>query len=175
MYTFQRPGEVRTMKWEDIDFENKEWRFFVTKTKKEHIVPLAKQVVELLEELRPLTGSSDYVFPNPRSFKRPISDATMNAALKRMGIDTKNEITSHGFRAVARTLLHEELGFPPDWIEAQLSHTVPDRLGEAYNRAKFLKQRKYMMQVWADYIDALREGKEFKIPQISFGFINFNK
>ena len=159
VYTFQRPGEVRNMKWKDIDWERKEWRFIAYKIKKEHIVPLSRQVMEILEELKPLTGHSPYVFMGT-SWNRPISNVTTNAALKRMGIDTKNEITSHGFRAVARTLLHEVLGYEPDIIEHQLAHKVPDRLGEAYNRTKFLDHRRKMMQDWADYIDALREGKE---------------
>lgn len=158
VYTFQRPGEVRTMKWQDIDFEKAEWRFKLSKTKQDHIVPLSRQVIQILQELKPLTGHSPYVFTG-RGWDRPISDAATNAALQRMGIDTKTEITSHGFRAVARTLLHEVLGYEPDIIEHQLGHKVPDRLGQAYNRTKFLEHRKKMMQDWADYIDNLREGK----------------
>ena len=159
VYIFQRPGEVRNMKWEDIDWERKEWRFIAYKIKKEHIVPLSRQVMEILEELKPLTGHSPYVFMRT-SGNRHISNAATNAALRRMGIDTKNEIISHGFRAVARTLLHEVLGYEPDIIEHQLAHKVPDRLGEAYNRTKFLDHRRKMMQDWADYIDALREEKK---------------
>lgn len=155
-YTFQRPGEVRSMRWEDIDFEAKEWRFVVSKTGTPHIVPLSRQVIEILKTLEPFTRSlSPYVFPSLRTLQRPISDMAMNAALKSLGIDTKNELTGHGFRAVARTLLHERLGFPPDVIEHQLAHKVPDRLGKAYNRTRFLDQRREMMQAWADYIDSL--------------------
>ncbi len=155
-YTFQRPGEVRSMKWEDIDIEAQEWRFTVSKTNTPHIVPLSRQVVTILKTLEPITRpSGTFVFPSYKTPQRPISDMATNAALKALGIDTKNEITSHGFRAVARTLLHERLGFPPDVIEHQLAHKVPDRLGNAYNRTKFLEQRRQMMQAWADFVDQL--------------------
>ncbi|MEM5799861.1 MAG: integrase arm-type DNA-binding domain-containing protein [Candidatus Aenigmatarchaeota archaeon] len=154
-YTFQRPGEVRAMKWSDIDFEAREWRFTVSKTKTPHIVPLSNQVIELLQKIRKITGDDIYVFPSFKTKNRPISDMAINSALKSLGIDTKTEITGHGFRAVARTFLHERLGFEPDVIEHQLAHNVPDRLGRAYNRTKFLERRKDMMQVWADFIDEL--------------------
>lgn len=156
VYTFQRPGEVRTMKWEDISPEIGEWRFVVSKTHELHLVPLSRQVIEILAEMEPISkGISPYVFPSPRSNERPISDMTMNVALKSMGINTKEKITSHGFRAVARTMLAERLNFPPDVIELQLAHTVPDRLGRAYNRAKYLEVRREMMQKWAYYVDFL--------------------
>lgn len=155
-YTFQRPGEVRQAKWKDIDLKAREWRFTASKVGTPHLVPLSRQVVEVLKQLEPLTKPiSPYVFPSLRSPQRPLSDAATNAALKALGIDTKSELTSHGFRAVARTLLHEQLNFEPDVIELQLAHRVPDRLGNAYNRTRFLEERKRMMQAWADYLDRL--------------------
>ncbi len=156
---FVRPGELRKAKWVDIDLEAAEWRYLVTKTKTEHIVPLASQTVAILRELQPLSGHREHVFPG-REPQKPMSDAAINAALRRMGYDTKTEITGHGFRAMARTLLHEELGFAPEVIEHQLAHKVPDTLGAAYNRTKFLKRRKEMMQAWADYLDRLKVGAE---------------
>jgi integrase len=156
---FVRPVELRTARWADIDLDKAEWRYFVTKTKTEHLVPLARQAVEILRELYPLTGSGEYVFPG-RDPQQPISNSTINAALTRMGYDTKTEMTGHGFRAMARTLLAEELHQKPEVIEHQLAHAVPDALGTAYNRTKFLKERKAMMQSWADYLDGLRNGAQ---------------
>jgi integrase len=152
---FVRPGELRRAEWKDIDLEKAEWRYFVTKTKTEQIVPLATQAVTVLRELYALTGDRQYVFPG-RDPKRPMSDAAVNAALRRMGYDTKTEITGHGFRAMARTILAEELHQKPEVIEHQLAHKVPDALGSAYNRTKFLKERRVMMQIWADYLDRLK-------------------
>lgn len=152
---FVRPGELRKAKWADFDLDRAEWRYLVTKTKTEHIVPLASQAIAILQELQPLSGHREHVFPG-REPAKPMSDAAVNAALRRMGYDTKTEITGHGFRAMARTLLHEELGFAPEVIEHQLAHKVPDTLGAAYNRTKFLKQRTTMMQAWADYLDKLK-------------------
>jgi integrase len=152
---FVRPGELRRAEWKDIDFDKAEWRYFVTKTKTEHSVPLATQAVAVLRELRALTGDRQYVFPG-RDPKKPMSDAAVNAALRRMGYDTKTEITGHGFRAMARTILAEELHQKPEVIEHQLAHKVPDALGSAYNRTKFLKERRAMMQIWADYLDKLK-------------------
>ena len=161
--TFQRPGEVRHMKWGELDLEAKQWRFTVSKTKTEHLVPLSRQALELIEGLRPLTGSSPYVFASLTRRGRPISNMTMNRALQTMGFSTKDEITSHGFRSAARTLLHEHLKCNPDVIEHQLAHRVPDRLGQAYNRTRFLEERRMMMQRWADYLDRLRTGQESKV------------
>lgn len=155
---FVRPGELRTAEWTAIDLEKAEWRYLVTKTKTEHLVPLSKQAIQILKELHPLTGHRQYVFPGGRDPKRPMSDAAVNAALRRMGYDTKTEITGHGFRAMARTILHEELEVKPEVIELQLAHKVPDVLGAAYNRTKFLKERRIMMQVWGDYLDKLKAG-----------------
>lgn len=154
---FVRPGELRKAEWSGFDLDKGEWRYFVTKTKTEHLVPLASQSVVILKELHALTGHGKHVFPG-RDPQKCMSDAAVNAALRRMGYDTKTEITGHGFRAMARTILHEELHQKPEVIEHQLAHKVPDALGTAYNRTKFLKERKSMMQRWADYLDQLKAG-----------------
>lgn len=156
---FVRPGELRRARWAEFDFDKSEWRYFVTKTKTEHLVPLASQAVAILRDLQALTGHGENVFPG-RDPKKPMSEAAVNAALRRMGYDTKTEITGHGFRAMARTILHEELNQKPEVIEHQLAHKVSDTLGSAYNRTKFLKERKAMMQMWADYLDKLKAGAE---------------
>ncbi len=156
---FVRPGELRRAEWAGFDLEKGEWAYFVTKTKSDHLVPLAYQVVATLKELHALTGHGRYVFPG-RDPQKPMSEAAVNAALRRMGYDTKTEITGHGFRAMARTILHEELHFDPVIIEHQLAHSVPDALGTAYNRTKFLKERKVMMQLWADYLEKLKAGAD---------------
>lgn len=156
---FVRPGELRKAEWEMFDLDKAEWRYFVTKTKTEHLVPLASQVVATLRELHALTGHGRHVFPG-RDPQKPMSEAAVNAALRRMGYDTKTEITGHGFRAMARTILHEELHVKPEVIEHQLAHKVPDANGTAYNRTKFLKERKAMMQLWADYLDKLKAGAD---------------
>ncbi|MCM1128427.1 MAG: integrase arm-type DNA-binding domain-containing protein [Oxalobacter formigenes] len=162
-YVFVRPGELRKAKWADIDFDTAEWRYFVTKTKTPHIVPLARQVVSILKELQPLTGNSPYVFPSARTGERPMSDNAILAALRRMGI-SKDEMTGHGFRAMARTILDEVLGCRPDLIEHQLAHAVKDPNGRAYNRTAHLPERKRMMQAWADYLDSLKAGKILHLP-----------
>ncbi|MGL1834414.1 tyrosine-type recombinase/integrase [Rhodocyclaceae bacterium SMB388] len=158
---FVRPGELRKAEWSEIDFERAEWRIPAERMKRrrEHIVPLAPQSVAILKDLHPLTGHRQHVFAG-RDPKKPMSEAAINAALRRMGYDTKTEITGHGFRAMARTILHEELGFDRDVIEHQLAHRVPDVLGEAYNRTKFLKDRRTMMQAWAAHLDRLKAGAE---------------
>lgn len=155
---FVRPGELRTAEWSQVDLAKAEWRYRVSKTGVDHLVPLSSQAVAVLQDLHALTGHGRYVFPGARSKERPMSGAAVNAALRRMGYDTRTEITGHGFRAMARTILHEELGHQPEVIEHQLAHKVPDALGTAYNRTKFLKARKSMMQAWADYLDVLRVG-----------------
>ena len=157
---FVRPGELRQAEWSGIDLEKGEWRYFVTKTKTEHLVPLSTQAVAILSELHPLSGNGRFVFPGGRDPRRAMSEAAINAALRRMGYDTKTEITGHGFRAMARTILAEELQQRPEVIEHQLAHAVPDALGTAYNRTKFLKERRAMMQLWADYLDRLKAGAE---------------
>lgn len=155
---FVRPGELRTAKWEQFDFEKAEWRYYVTKTKSEHLVPLSTQALAILKDLKDLTWNRKYVFPG-RDPRKPMSNAAVNAALRRMGYDTKTEITGHGFRAMARTILHQELDIRPEVIEHQLAHRVPDALGTAYNRTKFLKERTFMMQQWADFLDKLKSGE----------------
>ena len=157
---FTRPGELRKAEWASFDLDKSEWRYFINKTKTEHLVPLSVQAVVILRELHALTGDGRFVFPSARGNDRPMSDAAVNAALRRMGYDTRTEITGHGFRAMARTILHEELHVKPEVIEHQLAHSVPDALGTAYNRTKFLKERKVMMQLWADYLDKLKAGAD---------------
>ena len=152
---FCRPGELIAMRWADVDLDQAEWRYTTSKTKTEHLVPLSRQAVAILADLRQLTGQSEWVFPSFRH-GRHISNGTINRALQTMGYDTKTEITGHGFRAMARTLLAERLDWQPEVIEHQLAHKVPDALGMAYNRTKYLDQRKEMMQAWADYLDGLR-------------------
>ncbi|TVT54261.1 MAG: DUF4102 domain-containing protein [Azoarcus sp. PHD] len=157
---FVRPGELRKARWEEINLDTREWRYFVTKTKSEHLVPLSSQAVAILQDIQNLTGRNQWVFPGMRDHQKPMSEAAINAALRRMGYDTKTEITGHGFRAMARTILHEELHVKPEIIEHQLAHRVPDALGTAYNRTKFLKERRVMMQQWADYLDRIKTGAE---------------
>lgn len=156
---FVRPGELRNAEWTNIDFEAAEWRYLVTKTNTQHIVPLSRQAVEILLELQPLTGNSRFVFPSARSHQRPMSDNAILAAMRRLGID-KEEMSGHGFRAVARTILDEVLGVRPDFIEHQLAHAVRDPNGRAYNRTAHLPERRKMMQQWADYLDKLKVGAE---------------
>ena len=155
---FVRPTELRKAKWEDIDFDAGEWRYFVTKTKTEHIVPLCSQAIKHLKAIQPLSGHGEFVFQGGHNPNKAMSEAAINAALRRMGYDTKTQITGHGFRAMARTILHERLNIDPHIIEHQLAHAVPDNLGNAYNRTKFLEQRKTMMQQWADYLDEIKAG-----------------
>ncbi|MBR8367266.1 integrase arm-type DNA-binding domain-containing protein [Burkholderia sp. AU19243] len=156
---FVRPGELRLAEWSGFNLDKAEWRYLVTKTKTEQLVPLSNQAVAILRELCDLTGQRQHVFPG-RDPRKPMSEAAINAALRRMGYDTKTEITGHGFRAMARTILHEELHFRPEVIEHQLAHRVPDTLGTAYNRTKFLKERRMMMQKWADYLDHVKQGAQ---------------
>ena len=164
-YIFVRTTELTHAKWADINFDTCEWRYTVSKTKTPHIVPLAPQVINLLEELKELGEESELVFPNARDKKRPISEVTMIAALRRMGI-THKEMTIHGFRATARTLLDEVLGERYDLIEHQLAHTVRDPNGRAYNRTVHLAERKRMMNRWADYLDTLREKARAEIGNV---------
>jgi len=154
---FVRPGELRTAKWADMDLEEKQWRYTATKTNTPHIVPLSRQAIQILKELQPVTGNGQYVFPSARSSARPMSDNAILAAMRRAGID-KEEMTGHGFRAVARTILDEVLGVRPDFIEHQLAHAVKDPNGRAYNRTAHLPERRKMMQQWADYLDRLKAG-----------------
>ena len=153
---FVRPGELRTMQWADIDFDKAEWRYTTAKTGTPHIVPLPTQAIDLLESLKPLTGTGTFVFPSIRTSSRPMSDNAVLSAYRRQGI-SQDQLTGHGWRATARTLLDEELHYPVAIIELQLAHTVSDPLGKAYNRTTFLPERRQMMQQWADYLDTLKK------------------
>ena len=156
---FVRPGELRKAEWSEFNLDAAEWNIPAErmKMKEPHLVPLSKQVVEILKELEPLTGQGRYLFHTIRSTARPMSDNTINAALRRMGYE-KDEMTAHGFRAMARTILDEVLQVRPELIEHQLAHAVRDPLGRAYNRTTHLTERKKMMQLWADYLDELKSG-----------------
>ena len=156
---FVRPGELRQALWEDMDLDAAQWRYTVSKTDTQHIVPLAHQAIAILEELKPLTSRSRYVFPGARSAARPMSENAVLAAMRSMGID-KDTMSGHGFRAMARTILDEVLGFRPDFIEHQLAHAVRDPNGRAYNRTAHLAERTKMMQDWADYLDKLKAGAD---------------
>ncbi|MFI3198182.1 MAG: integrase arm-type DNA-binding domain-containing protein [Methylococcaceae bacterium] len=158
---FVRPGELRHAEWEHIDLDAKEWRYLVPKTKTPHIVPLSNQAIEILTNMHPLTGNGRFVFPSARTpnGSRSMSDVAMLAALRRMGFD-KTEMSVHGFRAMARTILDEVLGFRPDFIEHQLAHAVRDANGRAYNRTSHLPERHKMMQAWSDYLDSLKNGAQ---------------
>jgi len=146
------------MQWDHINFKRKQWELPKTKNGLPLIVPLSCQALEILEEIQPITQHrSAYVFPNARDAKRPMSNAAIKAALDRMGY--AGRFTAHGFRAMARTLLQEELHYPVHLIEMQLGHQVADMHGRAYNRTEFLKERRKMMQRWANYLDELK-GKE---------------
>ncbi|MES2347139.1 MAG: integrase arm-type DNA-binding domain-containing protein [Pseudomonadota bacterium] len=154
---FVRPGELRTAEWDEIDFDAAEWRIPASKMKMkaEHIVPLSTQALQILQELEPMTGHAQYVLPSIRTDDRCMSENTVNAALRSMGY-SKDEMTAHGFRAMARTILDEVLGERVDLIEHQLAHAVIDPNGRAYNRTAHLPARKHMMQCWADFLDHIR-------------------
>ncbi len=156
--TFVRPGELRHAEWAEIDLEAAEWRIpgAKMKMKDRHIVPLSRQAVEVLESIHPLTGSGRYVFPGLRTYDRPMSENTINAALRRLGFE-KDEMTGHGFRSMASTLLHEQ-GWPHEAIERQLAHAERNSVSAAYNYAEHLAKRREMMQHWADYLDELKAG-----------------
>ncbi|PTS80406.1 site-specific integrase, partial [Stenotrophomonas sp. HMWF023] len=156
--TFVRPGELRKARWADIDLDAAEWRYVTSKTNTPHVVPLSKQAMAVLRDLHPHASYSEFVFPGIRSALKPMSENTLNAALRYLGFDS-DTMVGHGFRAMARTVLDEVLGFRPDYIEHQLAHAVKDPLGRAYNRATHLPERRKMMQVWADYLDSLRLGE----------------
>ncbi|RYY90122.1 MAG: integrase, partial [Chitinophagaceae bacterium] len=165
---FVRPGELRKAEWAEFDLDGAVWRIPSDRMKRSkaqkamgtpHLVPLPRQAVEILRELKPLTGHGRYVFPSLRTGERPMSDNAVLSALRRMGYP-KEEMTGHGFRAMARTMLAERLGIDEAVIEAQLAHSVKDSLGRAYNRTEFVEQRRNMLQTWAEHLDLLREGGE---------------
>ncbi len=163
---FVRPGELRQAEWAEFDLDAGEWNIPAARMKmrEPHLVPLSAQAVAILRELEPLTGAGRrYVFPSARSPKRPMSDNAMNAALRRMGFD-KDTMTGHGFRAMARTVLDETLGFRPDYIEHQLAHAVRDPNGRAYNRTAHLAERRKMMQAWAYHLDVMRADTGKVVP-----------
>ena len=158
---FVRPGELRTAEWAEIDLNAAEWRIPGSKMKMkvDHLVPLSTQAVEILRRVQPITGHGRYVFPSLRIGERPMSENTINAALRGMGY--ANDVHSaHGFRAMARTIMDEVLDQRVDLIEHQLAHAVKDPNGRAYNRTAHLPARRVMMQTWADYLDKLRIGAD---------------
>jgi integrase len=158
--TFVRPGELRHAEWSEIDLDKAEWRIPAEKMKMRtvHIVPLSTQALAVLNEIQPLTGRRKYVFPGVRTNKRPMSENTVNAALRRLGY-TKEEMTGHGFRSMASTILNEQ-GWHRDAIERQLAHAERNSVRAAYNYAEHLPERMKMMQTWADYLDKLKTGAE---------------
>lgn len=155
---FVRPGELRHAEWSEFDFKAAEWRIPAEKMKRRvtHIVPLSTQAISILRNLQPLTGNGKYVFPCIRTLKRPMSENTINAGLRRLGY-TKEEMTGHGFRSMASTLLNEQ-GWNGDAIERQLAHAERNNIRAAYNYAEYLPERRKMMQHWADYLDGLAKG-----------------
>lgn len=157
LYTFCRPKEIRMARWQDIDFENAVWSIPAQfmKMKREHIVPLSKQALKVLEDQRKeLEGiNTEWVFPSQVGFKKPMSDGTVNKAIKNLGYG--KDAVAHGFRALARTAIAEKLKYSPEIIEKQLAHISSGALGEAYDRTQFLEERTIMMQDWADYIGEL--------------------
>lgn len=155
---FVRPGELRAMEWAELDLDAAQWRIPAhrMKMREQHVVPLSSQAVAILRELQPLTGRGRYVFPSLRTAAAPMSENTVNAALRSLGYD-KDTMTGHGFRAMASTRLNE-LGWSPDVIERQLAHAERNKVRAAYNRAQYLAEREKMMAAWADYLDSLREG-----------------
>ncbi len=155
---FARPGNLRAAEWREIDFDAKEWRIPAgkMKMKEAHLVPLSKQAVKILRELHRLTGHGRFCFPSLLSAERPMSNNTLNMALRRLGFD-HDTMTAHGFRAMASTLLNE-LGWAPDVIERQLAHAERNKVRAVYNRASYMEERRQLMQQWADYCDQLRDG-----------------
>lgn len=162
---FVRPGELRQAEWSEIDLGAAEWNIpgHKMKTGEPHLVPLSPQAVAILRDVYALTGRGRYVFPSPRSLSRPMSNNAILSALRRMGYG-KDEMTGHGFRAMARTVLDEVLHFRPDYIEHQLAHAVKDPNGRAYNRTSHLPERRMMMAAWADYLDQLRDSGGKVLP-----------
>jgi integrase len=170
---FVRPGELRTAKWADIDLNEAEWLLTLSKQRtskkgasdqpvdEKLFVPLSRQSLEILRELYPLTSKGTYVFPGARTDKRPMSENAVLAAMRRMGIG-KDEMCGHGFRATARTIIAQNLHIRQDLIEQELGHQVIDPNGRAYNRTTFLPERRLMLQVWADYLDELKDGGEMR-------------
>jgi integrase len=157
-YVFVRPGELRAAEWSEFDLDNGEWRIPAARMKmgEQHIVPVSKQAAAILRELQRLTGNGRYVFPSLLSRNRPMSENTVNAALRRLGYSNE-EMTGHGFRTMASTLLNEQ-GWHPDLIELQLAHAERNKVRAAYNKAQRLAERREMVQAWANFLDGLRAG-----------------
>lgn len=157
-YVFVRPGELRQAEWVEFDLEAADWRIPAErmKSREAHLVPLSSQAVTILRGLQPITSAGRYLFPSLRTSARPISNNTINAALRRLGYD-KDQMTGHGFRSMASTCLNEQ-GWHPDLIELQLAHAERNQVRAAYNKAQRLGERRKMMQAWGDYLDALRAG-----------------
>ena len=174
-YIYQRPNEVRNLLWESVDFDNQCLSFVASKTHQDHIVPLSRQVFDILKELEELRTTSKYVFPSVKTPLESMSEDTIRQALIRLGFQGRH--TAHGFRATARTILGEEIEYRTDIVEHQLAHTVKDPNGTAYNRTKFLRRRKQLMQLWADYLDTLRQGGDVSVfkPQDDENIIQFNQ
>lgn len=171
---FLRPGELRVLEWNYVNWRDNriECPDYIMKPGRPHIVPLSLQAKKILEKLNILTGNGKYIFPSWRGNDRPMSKDTIRVALRVMGIDA-NTMTPHGFRAMARTLLDEVLGFRLEWIEQQLSHEVRDSTGRAYNRTQYLPQRAEMMQRWADYLDELNHGESYHQSGENVVFVKF--
>ena len=171
----QRPSDMRTMKWEDLNLQKSEWNFVISKVKKPLVIPLPKQITELLKKLQEITISDIYVFPSPIDPNKPLSNNTVRKAYKSLGINTSELQTEHGWRATATTMLDELLGYPKRFIETQVGHSVPDPNGTAYNRTKYLKQRKVMLQAWADYLDELRntENPDYEALRKKYSYHGF--
>ncbi len=174
-YIYQRPNEIRELLWEHVDFDNQRLCFRASKTHQEHIVPLSRQAFDILKQLEDMRTTSVFVFQSVKSPHESMSEDTIRQALNRLGYKGKH--TAHGFRATARTILGEELEYRADIIEHQLAHTVRDPNGTAYNRTKFLRRRRELMQLWADYLDTLRQGGDVSVfkPDQDDNLIQFAK
>lgn len=173
VYIFQRPNEIRGLLWKSVDFENSCLSFAASKTHQDHIVPLSRQTFDILKELENMRTTSEYVFPSVKTGQECMSEDTIRQALIRIGYHGKH--TAHGFRATARTILDEEIEYRTDIVEHQLAHKVKDPNGTAYNRTKFLRRRRQLMQLWADYLDTLRQGGDVSVfkPEDDENIIQF--
>ncbi|MGB9190598.1 tyrosine-type recombinase/integrase [Acinetobacter sp.] len=172
-YIYQRPNEIRELLWEHVDFENHRLCFNASKTNQDHIVPLSRQAFDILKQLEDMRTTSKFVFPSVKTPNESMSSDTVRQALNKIGYQGKH--TAHGFRATARTILGEEIEYRIDIIEHQLAHTVRDPNGTAYNRTKFLRRRRELMQLWADYLDTLRQGGDVSVfkPEDENNIITF--
>ena len=160
-----RPYNIRHARWKDIDFYAKNWRIPSgdMKTKKEHIIPLADSTIAILQEIHRFSDDGEYIFPSSRNPNSPLSDTTLNRALRRMGYDSDNKIVTHGFRAMFSTVANEKSGFRTEVIETQLAHSVGTEVSRAYNRALYLQERKELMKWWSDYLN--EQQKKYTLQQ----------